>query len=439
MAHQRDVLQADAAYECEQRLAVACERVPGLVASGRRRFRARCRHRPSLRRGSGAGSTDSAVAVTTDRNNLQAAQRSVLHKPLGAIGNVVRVLFSLLRQVDGIGGDALARIRSSPAPLARAPRRSRPSTRPMGMAVVIGGAAGYTPSAPSSQRIMSTAADLLSSGRARANVVQRSTDRANWRGKTMKRGNTMRNRVAVAGMLGVFALLAAPEVEAQGWGRPTVPRTGACFYRDADFRGEYFCASVGQEFSSVPDGMNDEISSIRTFGGAVVTIFKDKRFGGRTARFEGNVRNLENEGWNDRLSSLRVVNGYGGGGSGYGGGACTRTRIPTASSVAPTKTSSAVRRMRPGCANTAAALSTTAGPRRRFAMRCGTVPSTRERSTMTRPKAEEIVRRAYLSVLGREPDPSSRGYVDKILREKWTEQDVARELRKSDEYRNRPR
>jgi hypothetical protein len=58
---------------------------------------------------------------------------------------------------------------------------------------------------------------------------------------------------------------------------------------------------------------------------------------------------------------------------------------------------------------------------------------------MTRAKAEDIVRRAYLSVLKREPDSGSRGYVDRVLRDKWTQQDVERELRKSAEYRNRNR
>jgi RNase P/RNase MRP subunit POP5 len=58
---------------------------------------------------------------------------------------------------------------------------------------------------------------------------------------------------------------------------------------------------------------------------------------------------------------------------------------------------------------------------------------------MTRREAERIVRRAYLDVLGREPDPGSRPWVDKIQYENWTEQDLARELRKSEEYRQRDR
>ncbi len=58
---------------------------------------------------------------------------------------------------------------------------------------------------------------------------------------------------------------------------------------------------------------------------------------------------------------------------------------------------------------------------------------------MTRRQAEQMVRRAYLDVLGREPDPGAEGWVDKILRDRWTEQDVVRALRDSDEYRRKHR
>jgi hypothetical protein len=61
----------------------------------------------------------------------------------------------------------------------------------------------------------------------------------------------------------------------------------------------------------------------------------------------------------------------------------------------------------------------------------------REKSTMTYPKAQDIVRRAYLSVLKREPDPGSVGFVGRVLRDHWTQQDVERELRNSPEYRNK--
>ena len=66
-------------------------------------------------------------------------------------------------------------------------------------------------------------------------------------------------------------------------------------------------------------------------------------------------------------------------------------------------------------------------------------PEYRQKSQISRPQAEAIVRRAYLSTLAREPDAGSGGYVNRVLKDHWSEQDVARELRNSDEYRNKHR
>lgn len=65
-------------------------------------------------------------------------------------------------------------------------------------------------------------------------------------------------------------------------------------------------------------------------------------------------------------------------------------------------------------------------------------PEYRERNRLSDEDAEEIVRRAYIAVLDREPDPAGmRGYKAKVLNDHWSAEDVARELRKSDEYRER--
>lgn len=66
-------------------------------------------------------------------------------------------------------------------------------------------------------------------------------------------------------------------------------------------------------------------------------------------------------------------------------------------------------------------------------------PENRQKNQISQKDAEKIVRRAYLSVLRREPDPGSRGYVERVLADHWSEQDIARELRNSDEYRNKHR
>ena len=58
---------------------------------------------------------------------------------------------------------------------------------------------------------------------------------------------------------------------------------------------------------------------------------------------------------------------------------------------------------------------------------------------ISRQQAEQIVRRAYREVLGREPDSGAQGWVDKVLRDRWTEQDVVRALRDSDEFRSKHR
>jgi hypothetical protein len=100
------------------------------------------------------------------------------------------------------------------------------------------------------------------------------------------------------------------------WGNPNAPRDGACFYEDADFRGRSFC--VSENVPDLPDGMNDRISSMRLFGRTEVVVFKDGRFRGSSTRFSTDVRSLEREGWNDRISSIRLSRGspsWDGGGS----------------------------------------------------------------------------------------------------------------------------
>ena len=111
----------------------------------------------------------------------------------------------------------------------------------------------------------------------------------------------MRGRSTLGGVLGVVTLLSAASAFAQPrWGRPALPRDGACFYRDRNYRGDYFCTDAGQDIAVMPNGMNDAITSIRTFGNVEVTLYKEGRFRGRSVDFRGDVRNVGDD-WNDEI------------------------------------------------------------------------------------------------------------------------------------------
>jgi hypothetical protein len=264
------------------------------------------------------------------------------------------------------------------------------------------------------------------------------------RRKTVQYRNTRVCHTTVVGVVVVFAVLAVPSVWAQPrWGRPKEPRAGACFYRDVDFRGEYFCAGEGDDISAMPADMNDKISSIRTFGNVEIRVFQDVSYRGRSERFSSSIRDLRAAGWNDRLSSLRVGGRSGGGGNrdrdfdyrdrpGSGwrddGDADRIVRRAYQEILNREPDQSGLRLYRSRIIDDGWSEAQVRESLRKS-------PEYRTENTMTRAKAEDIVRRAYLSVLKREPDGGSRGYVDKVLNDRWTQFDVERELRKSSEYR----
>jgi hypothetical protein len=98
------------------------------------------------------------------------------------------------------------------------------------------------------------------------------------------------------------------------WGRARRPDAGACFYRDPNFSGDYFCMNSGMSYDSLPPGFNDRITSIRIFGPAEVTIFNDSGFRGVNGSSRDSVQDLRywrlptdpNRSWNDRVSSIQV-------------------------------------------------------------------------------------------------------------------------------------
>ena len=123
----------------------------------------------------------------------------------------------------------------------------------------------------------------------------------------------MRLRFAFTAVL-FLSFASLPSFAQYRWGRPHPPRTGACFYKDSEFRGDYFCLKVGERWPNMPPGFNDKISTIRVFNGARVRVFQDADFRGRSLRIDHDVDNLKeirlpdnpSKSWNDRISAIAV-------------------------------------------------------------------------------------------------------------------------------------
>src|SRR5262249_43365799 len=104
------------------------------------------------------------------------------------------------------------------------------------------------------------------------------------------------------GLAAAFLMTAVP-AHAQRWGREATPRSGVCFYEDINYGGRYFCTAAGASTSQLSSADNDKISSIRLFGDAVTTVYRDPNFRGQSRVIDSNVSDLRALGFNDRISS----------------------------------------------------------------------------------------------------------------------------------------
>ena len=70
----------------------------------------------------------------------------------------------------------------------------------------------------------------------------------------------------------------------------------------------------GTSFAFLPNGFNDQISSMRLYGGSTVVDFSDENFRGISMVFRHGIVDLHNvrlqgsdhKTWNNRISSIRV-------------------------------------------------------------------------------------------------------------------------------------
>lgn len=255
--------------------------------------------------------------------------------------------------------------------------------------------------------------------------------------------NTRRFSLLALGLLAAIAAYAQPrdhrDDRGRDWGRDDDHRRGprVIVYEHTDFRGKSFVLYPGDSWDNLSNvtfeggsRLNDRISSIRVEGGAEVYVYADPRFRGAAMRLTESARDLTGRvlpgsmsaSWNDRISSLRVE---------------TRARDE--------------RRADPDVILRRAFLDLLGrepdpaglGEYRSLIIDQGWTEAMireniRQGDEFRHGGADRIIRRAYLDVLGREPDPEGlKHFRHLILERKWTEEDVRGDLRKRDEYRRR--
>ncbi|WP_179957574.1 basic secretory protein-like protein [Exilibacterium tricleocarpae] len=78
-----------------------------------------------------------------------------------------------------------------------------------------------------------------------------------------------------------------------------------CFYQHSQYRGASFCRGAG-DYTSMPSGWNDVVSSVRVQSGYRVELFRHINFGGTVHGLNRDITNLTTLGFNDTLSSFRI-------------------------------------------------------------------------------------------------------------------------------------
>jgi len=237
-------------------------------------------------------------------------------------------------------------------------------------------------------------------------------------------------------------------------GRREGPRV--ILYQHAGFRGDALVLYPGESIENMAGAtfengakLNDSISSIWIEGGAEVYAYENSRYRGEALRLTENARDLSGRlvagsvsvSWNDRISSIKVERtrgrdrndrdrddrGPGGPGDNPRGN--------------PEKSIKDI-------FNDLLGRDPSAGEIRIFREKFNEQGWTermlrdhlRREDTYRVEAADRIIRRAYRDTLGRDPDDSGlRTYRRNLLEREWTESDVRDDLRKSEEYRRRPR
>jgi hypothetical protein len=209
------------------------------------------------------------------------------------------------------------------------------------------------------------------------------------------------------------------------------------FYQNADFRGNALEVYAGESLENLSDltfegggTLNDRISSIRVEDGAEVYVYENAGFRGAVMRLTENVRDLTG-----RLMP--------GGVSASWNDRISSLRVEVRRRDEPRVDPDVV--IKRAYLDLLAREPDPAGLRNYRGMIIDqgwtermVRDNIRRSDEFRREGADRIIRQAYLDVLGREPDPSGlKHFRQNLLDKDWTEGDVRDDLRRSDEFRKK--
>ncbi|MBN2338069.1 MAG: peptidase inhibitor family I36 protein [Acidobacteria bacterium] len=95
-----------------------------------------------------------------------------------------------------------------------------------------------------------------------------------------------------------------PTGRQDGWVRNSDSDRRVCFYRDSNYKGEEMCVTGTGNQQKIDNRFDDEISSIRVYGGAQVTVYEHVNFGGTRRVITQDTPGLGN--LNDKITSIEV-------------------------------------------------------------------------------------------------------------------------------------
>lgn len=92
-----------------------------------------------------------------------------------------------------------------------------------------------------------------------------------------------------------------------GNARPRTPADNeVCFFKEADFQGDFFCARMGQSDANLAADWNDQISSLRVGASATVQVCGEINFTGWCQTYVDDIARL-GANRNDSISSYRAI------------------------------------------------------------------------------------------------------------------------------------